>query len=431
MARRSSEAPHGPLHGVRVLEFSLVYAAPYAGLQLADLGADVIKVEPPGGDPIRYLGTPVPGHSKSFQWANRGKRSLVLDLSRPGAQAVVHRLLPRCDVVLLNYRPGVAARLGLDYASLARIKPDLIYADISGFGSQGPLAGRSASDIVAQAYGGTVALDAKTDAGGAPVWPAIPVADLPAGLATAAGILAALYHRERTGDGQQVSVSLLRTVMQMAYIHVMEEPVNDSALRDFMEQAVARVRERGGSYAEMIEARNATSMRGSPMSLYFTGYRARDGGLVLGALTPANRRAVRAVLGIEDDPSDDPGYDGSDPANQDLIERLRLRIREIFAQRTVADWVSRLETAGVPVAPVLLPEEVSRHPQAGLHMVELEHEVTGPQRQVAPLFEMTGSPTGARSAAPVAGADSDAVLAEVGDFDADEVRGLREAGVVH
>jgi crotonobetainyl-CoA:carnitine CoA-transferase CaiB-like acyl-CoA transferase len=425
-----AESLPGPLAGVRVLEFSLVFSASYAGIQLSDLGAEVVKVEPPGGEPFRQLGGTIPGHGKNFQWANRGKQSLVVDLARPEGLAVIHRLLPATDVVLINYRPGVAERLGIDYESLAAHKPDLIYADINGFGTQGPLAGHAASDIVAQAYGGAVALDAKIDPAGAPISPSLPVGDLPAGLAAAMGVTAALLHRERTGEGQKLSVSLLRTVMSMGFSHVMVEPVNDAVLRDFIVAETRRRRAAGAPYAEIVAARTDIGIRGSPMSLYFSGYCARDGGLVLGALTPSNRDAIRGVLGIDDDPSDTPGFDGSDPANQRKVEQIRARIRAILAERNVDEWTRRFEEVGAPVAPVILPEDLPFHPQAALHFVELEHEITGPQKQVRPLVDMSVTPTAARSAAPIAGAHSRSVLSEWGGFAKGEIDALCAAGVV-
>jgi crotonobetainyl-CoA:carnitine CoA-transferase CaiB-like acyl-CoA transferase len=421
---------NGPLHGIRVLEFSLVFSAPYAGVQLSDLGAEVIKIEPPGGEPFRNLGTPVPGYAKNFQWANRGKQSLVVDLQHPQGLAVIHRLVPQTDVVLINYRPGVAKRLGLDYESLSQHKADLIYADINGFGSDGPLAHLPASDIVAQAYGGAVALDAKLDEAGAPVGPAIPAGDLPAGIAAAMGIAAALYHRERSGEGQLLSVSLLRTVMQLGFTHVMVEPVNDAVLRDFQVAEIERRRAAGASYADLVTVRSDMGLRGSPISLYFSGYCANDGGLVLGALTPANRNAFRAVFEIDDDSTDEPGFDGSDPANQQLVETLRGRIREVLMQKGVDEWMELFIAAGAPAAPVLLPEDLPQHPQAALHFVELEQEITGPQQQVRPLVELSASPSAAQSAAPVIGGHSDRVLADVGDYSEAEIQALREAGIV-
>jgi crotonobetainyl-CoA:carnitine CoA-transferase CaiB-like acyl-CoA transferase len=430
MAKAPDALGAGPLSGVRVLEFSLVFSAPYAGIQLSDLGAEVIKVEPPGGEPFRNLGTPVPGYSKPFQWANRGKQSLVVDLRRPEGRAVIERLLPQTDVVLINYRPGVAKQLGLDYDTLSKRKPDLIYADINGFGDEGPLAELPASDIVAQAYGGAVALDAKLDDSGAPVWPALPVGDLPSGIAAAMGISAALYQRERTGQGQCLSVSLLRTVMQMGFIHVMVEPVNDEVLRDFIVAEIERRRASGSSYAELVSVRSELGIRGSPISLYFSGYCAKDGGLVLGALTPANRDACRSVLGIDDDPTDDPGFDGSDPANQRKVEALRDRIRAILLEKTVEEWIQLFIEAGAPAAPVILPEDLPSHPQASLHFMELQSEITGPQKQVRPLVELSASPTAPGAAAPVIGGHTDRILAEVGGYGESEIKALREAGVV-
>jgi formyl-CoA transferase len=420
----------GPLAGVRVLEFSLIFSAPFAGVHLSDLGADVIKVEQLGGEPFRNLGTPVPGHSKTFQWANRGKRSLTLDLSRPEGIEVVRRLLPATDVVLINYRAGVAKRLGIDYESLRAVKPDLIYADINGFGSEGPLADQPASDMVAQAYGGTVAIDGKLAEDGAPDWPSIPIGDLTAGIATTMGICAALFHRAQTGEGQYVSISLLRVVMQMAFTHMMIEPVNDAVLRDFVTREVERVRAAGGSYDELIRARQVTAGRGSPMSIYWRGYRAKDGGIVLGALTAGNRDAIRAVVGIEGDPTDQPGYDGTDPRNHELVEQIKDRVREIMLTRTVDEWMRAFRAAGAPAAEVRLPEDLPDDPQAGLHMTELRHEITGPQRVVRPLADMSASPTAARFAAPVAGADNARVLAELGGFSRAEVEALRRAKVI-
>jgi CoA:oxalate CoA-transferase len=426
----SSIARGGPLHGVRVLEFSVAFAAPYAGVQLSDLGAEVIKIEPPGGEPFRNLGAPVPGHGKSFQWANRGKQSLVLDLKRSEGLAVVHRLLAKVDVVLINYRPGIAKKLGLDYEALSAIKPDLIYADINGLGSEGPLAHLPASDIVAQAYGGAMALDAKVDEAGGPIWPALPVGDLPAGIAAAMGISAALYHRERSGEGQLLTVSLLRTVMQMGFIHVMVEPVNDAVLRDFIVAELARRRAAGSSYAELVSVRTELGIRGSPMSLYFSGYCAKDGGLVLGALTPANRDVLRRALGIDDDPSDEPGFDGSDPANQAKIEALRERIRVILSKKSVDEWMEIFNEAGAPAAPVVLPEDLPEHPQASLHFMELHSEVTGPQKLVRPLVDLSESFVAKRSAAPSAGAHSSRVLLEIGEYEQADITALREAGII-
>ncbi len=406
-------------------------SAPIAGLNLSDFGADVIKVEPPGGEPGRYITAAVPGHGKIFQACNRGKRSLVVDLQQPGGREVIHRLIPSIDVVLLNYRPGIADRIGLGYRTLSNIRPDLIYAEITGFGSTGPLADRPASDMVAQAYGGSVAVNGKLGPDGSPLYPTLPMADAPSGLSAAMGIIAALYHRERTGEGQYLAVSLLRTVMAMTNFIVMVEPVHDASGRDIIKQEMASAREAGASYDELIRIREGTGRQGSGFSLYFGGYRAKDGGLVLGALTPANRDAIRTVLGIHDDPSDTPGFDPTDDANKALVEELRARIRGLFLTRPVSEWVRLFDAAGALAAPVNFPEDLPDDPQASLHYSDLVHPVSGPQRQVAPVVEMSKSPTRAVGPSPLVGQHTQEILTELGCFSSDEVLALSRAGLVY
>jgi crotonobetainyl-CoA:carnitine CoA-transferase CaiB-like acyl-CoA transferase len=424
------ETRTGPLAGVRVLEFSLIVSAPIAGLNLSDFGADVIKVEPPGGEPGRHISAAVPGHGKVFQACNRGKRSLVIDLHKPGGKEIIHRITPAIDVVLLNYRPGIAERLGLGYETLSKIRPDLIYAEITGFGSTGPLADRPASDMVAQAYGGSVAANGKLGPDGSPVYPTLPIADAPSGLSAAMGIIAALYHRERTGEGQYLAVSLLRTVMAMTNYTVMVEPVNDAFSRDIVKRELASAREAGASYDSLVGIREGTAGQGSGFSLYFGGYRAKDGGIVLGALTPANRNAIRGVLGIDDDPYDTPGFDPTADASKALMEDLRARIRTLFLTRPVSEWVRLLEEAGAPAAPVNFPEDLPDDPQASLHYSDLVHPVTGPQRQVSPAVEMSKSPTRAAGPSPSIGQHTQEILTELGEFSPDEILALEHAGVI-
>lgn len=419
----------GPLDGVRVLEFSLIFSAPYAGIHLSDLGAEVIKVEQPGGEPFRGQSTLIRGHSKTFQAMNRGKQSLVVDLHTAEGMEVIKRLVPTVDVVLINYRPGVAKRLGLGYEDLRKLRPDLIYAEITGFSPEGPLANRSASDMVAQAYGGATALDGKLDEDGAPVWPSLPAGDLPAGIATTLGITAALYHRQQTGEGQFLTVSLLRTVMLLLNYTIMVEPVNDSASRDLIREKLAAVRASGGSYKELIATREGMGMTGSPMSIYWRGYQASDGGLVMGALTKANRDAIRKVVGIEDDPTDGEDYDPTDEKNHVIVEEIKTRLRGIMRERTVVEWIDIFEKVGAPVAPVNLPEDLPDDPEGTLHFVDIEHGVTGPQRVVKPLVDFAKSPARVAGPAPSAGEHTDTVLQRAGFTDS-EIEALRSSGAV-
>ena len=422
----------GALDGIRVLEFSVVVAGPVCGLILADLGADVVKVEPPGGEPHRRNRAVVPNEGKLFQNFNRGKRSLVVDLRRAGGRELVHRLVPQADVAVVNYRPGVAERLGIDYGTLRALHPGLVYVESTGFGTRGPMAAKPASDIVAQGYSGLMAGEGKVAEGGEPAplkagaW-----ADYLTGVATAMGVTAALYHRERTGEGQKVSGSLLRSALFGQSHVVMREPVSDSVLRDVTMAKVAAARARGADYREVIGIRMAGRELGTQFALYYHGYQAKDGGLILGALTKANRDAMRRVLGLEGERCDDPDYDALDPANLAAAERWKQVIRDRLAERTVAEWVAAFEAAGAPVSPVHLPEEMSDDPQVEAEgiMVGLEHEVTGPQRVVGPIVELSATPAAARRAAPPAGRHTRELLREFGLPDA-EIDALAAAAVV-
>ena len=420
----------GPLHGTRILEFSIILSAPYAGMQLADLGADVIKVEqPPVGDPARNLGAVLPGHSKYFQVLNRGRKSIAVDLSTPEGREVIYRLMPTVDVVLHNFRPGIAEKLGVDYQTLLPYRPDLIFCEIAGFGYEGPMASYAASDIVASGYGGAIALSDAVEADGAPRSNRPPIAgDQPTGLAAVIGILAALLHHERTGEGQVVQTSLLRSVISMTALTGTSnglDPVQDPRGRDLLVEATRAARERGASYEELLEARRA---RQRP-NLYFRAWRAKDGGLVLGALTPANRAAIRGVLGLEGADTDEPGFSADDPdAIAALYERER-EIGETLLTRTVAEWFELFNAAGAPISPVNFPEDLIDDPQAAHHFAEVEHPVAGTTKIVRPMMDLSKTPSGIRWGAPKLGQHNDEVL-EAAGYTPSEIEALLEQGVL-
>ena len=421
----------GPLNGIRVLEFSQIVAGPVAGLNLADLGAEVTKVEPMNGDSHRFVGTTVPGESKMFQGNNRGKRGVVIDIQNPRGLDVVRRLLAGADIVVINYRPGVPARLGIDYESVRRIRPDIIYAEISGFGTDGPGAAKAGSDIVAQAHCGLMAADAKVDENGGPRAVAVPLADYTAGLAVAMAVCAALYHRALTGEGQYITTSLLRVGLHLQNRYVMREPVSDVVLRDPKLARLQDARAKGATFAELVKLRESKGELASPFTLYYRSYQARDGSLVLGALTPQNRNALRQVLGLEGENSDDPEFDAQLRENIVATEQWRQRIEALMMTRGVDEWVDLIQAAGVPVARVNFPEEMSDDPlvQSDGIMLDMVHTVTGSQQVVGPTVLMSATPTGSPLPAPALGEHTEAVLREVGLGD-DELTDLLENGVI-
>jgi formyl-CoA transferase len=424
----------GPLQGIKVFEVSQIVAGPYCGLNLVDLGADVVKVEPPGGEGSRQTGGFFPGESKGFHALNRGKRSLVLDLQSPDVQALVHRIIKGFDVFVINARPGVPEHLCVDYETLCKYRPDIIYFENSGFGSHGPLAHRAGSDAVAQAYSGLMAGDGKVDEFGAPeIITATAPADYHAGLAGAMAICAALYHRERTGKGQHIETSLLQAGMALQGGRIAKLPVIDVETSDKMMARVRQIRDNGGSYREQIAARGSLfdQMGRAAARLFYGGYAVKDGGVILGALTPLNRNQMRKAIGIEDDPTADPDFNSLDPESRKVVDDMLAKVRGIMLTKTMDEWVDIFNDVGAPISKVNFPEDMADDPQVQAmgYMVDIEHELTGPERMVGPIVRMSETPTGSNVPSSPLGRHTDEVLREHGVGD-EEIAHLRELGVV-
>ena len=419
----------GPLSGIRVLEFSVVVAAPLAGMHLADMGAAVTKVEALEGDSFRYAQQVVPtAGGKLFTWFNRGKRGITLNLQDERARRIVQHLVRDTDVVLVNYRPGVAERLGIDYPTLSEFRPDLIYADITGFGRHGPLAHRAGMDIVAQAFAGTTATFGRLDQEGNPSTTQVAISDVSTGIACVGAVLAALYHRERTGEGQLVELALVRSAMSFIGWILARDPISDPLLVAPIVGDMEEARARGGGYREIIGARNQHEFRVA-QGPYYGGFDARDGGFSMGASTPGNRARLRKLFGIEGDRSDDPDYDALDPDNIAKMAEIEGRIRARVKEKTVAEWEALLDKAGIPVSRINFPEHLPDHPHARQFMVDVEHPLLGVQQQVGPLWGMSKTAPEVRGPAPLLGEHTDEVLRECG-YAAEAIAELREQGVI-
>ena len=424
----------GPLEGIKVFEISQIVAGPYCGMNLADLGADVVKVEAPEGDGIRRIGAFAPGESKGFHNLNRGKRSLVLDLKRPEAQQLVHRIIPQFDVFVINARPGVPQRLNIDYDTLTQFRPDIVYLESTGFGTVGPSATRSGSDIVGQAYAGMMAAEGHVDEYGAPhAMRSGAMADMATGVIAAMGICAALFRRAMTGEGDHIQTSLMTSALALQSGRVSRMPVSDELLVRPMQEQLAAARESGASYEELVHLRHdLTGGASKAFRLYYGGYRTKDGAVILGSLTPENQNQMRRALGLEDDPTADPDFNALGPDADRIAEEVGARIREIMLTKTMDEWVEAFDREGAPISKVNFPEDMAEDPQveAVELMIDVDHETTGPERMVGPPVKMRLHPTGTSRPAPPLGRHSDEVLAEAG-LTPDEIAQLRAVGAVH
>jgi crotonobetainyl-CoA:carnitine CoA-transferase CaiB-like acyl-CoA transferase len=392
-----------PLAGYRVLELAHLIAGPACGMYLADMGADVVKIEQPGGgDASRSAyGSQLGGESAVFVTVNRNKRSVALDLARPEGRATFERLVAHADVVIEAYRGGVAERLGIDWARLAPHHPRLVYCSLSAFGPEGPWRDKPGVDMLVQAMGGLMAVMGEPD--GPPVLCGAPVLDTIGALMAGQGILTALLHRERTGQGQRVDVSLLNGAL-LAHV---------ARLSIFL--ATGEEPGRWGS--------------GHPYIVPFQAFEARDGWVYVavwidrlwGPFCAAIERPALAT---------DPRFATRADRLQGRAELTAL-LAPIFRERTVADWMARLETHDVLCAPVNRYADLPHDPQviASRLLVEQAHPRAGRFRTLDTPIRLDRTPGGIRTPAPGLGEHTDAVLTESG-LAPSEIAKLREAGVI-
>ena len=428
----TDEVASGPLVGIRVLELTQAVAGPAAGRILAELGAEVLKIEPLTGDPYRNTFNTIPDEGKRFQSLNLGKKSVAIDLQQEAGRALLQRLAKDTDVVLTNFRFGVPERLGFGYETLKEINPGIIYARITGFGVKSGAAARPASDPMMQSYSGLTVNGGKLNEDGLPVLAVNTIADYAGGMGTAIGILGALISRSSTGRGQVVDGSLLRGALVLQDTAVMREPVYDTVIRDPLAAQMREVQARGGSFAE-INALRGNRNRGGfrPLAMLFGGpQEAKDGLMTLGALTPANRAAAARAFEITTE-DEESILDPQMPGHEERFSALQQRIKALVATRTVAEWVEILDREGCPVAPINIPELMSDDPLviAGEHMVDLVHEVTGPQRVVGPLVDLSETPTQIQHAATPLGRYTRSVLMDAGVSE-EEIARLIQAKVI-
>ena len=379
-----------PLDGVRVVDLTQVMGGPFCTMQLGDLGADVIKVEPPTGDLSRSMGGAqlrMPGDDNApFFALNRNKRSIILDLTEDSDRAVMTALVRTADVLVESFRPGVTKRLGVDYDTVSALNPRLIYASISGFGQTGPYADRPGFDLIAQGMSGIMSVTGEP--GGTPVKCGVPIADLSVGLIATNGILAALIARGKTGRGQHIDTSLFESALAMSVWETTEYWATGSAPHAM-----------GSAHR---------------LSAPYQAFRTSDGYITLAALTSLQWERLCATLGREELTSDSRfATNAARIANRPALVR---EIEVALAARTTADWVERMLAVGVPAGPIHDFAQVFADPHThARHMIEeIEHPVAGRVRTLGFPLKMSETPPRVRRPPPLLGQHSAEILRELG-----------------
>ncbi|MDZ7669724.1 MAG: CoA transferase [Gammaproteobacteria bacterium] len=388
----------GPLAGVRVVDLTSMISGPIATMMLADQGADVIKVEPPNGDLVRHLGPSRGGLTATFISANRSKRSIALDLKSEAGMQVLTRLLATADVFVQNFRPGAIERMGLGEEVVRAIRADIVYVSISGFGEAGPYAQKRVYDPVIQALSGLAAIQ-KDGATGRPRMVRTIIPDKTTAVTAAQAITAALFARERSGEGQHVKLAMLDTMV--AYLWP-----------EGMTGYTFVGREVPGSRAQLAQ------------DLIFA---TADGYITTGAVSDAEWQGMCRALEHDEWLSDERFRTAQDRV-VNVKERLEL-MADVLRHRSSADWLERLDAEGVPCAPVLERHEVFEHEQIKVNgtVAEYDHPVAGRVRQPRPAARFDRTPAEMTRHAPVLGEHSREILTELG-LDADSLPGTGAVG---
>jgi crotonobetainyl-CoA:carnitine CoA-transferase CaiB-like acyl-CoA transferase len=403
MAEKVAPDWAGPLQGIRVLDFTRVLAGPAASLALADLGAEVLKIEPPGsGDDTRTFPPFRNNVSHYFLSINRGKKSIVIDLKTDAGVALARDLAAKCDVLIENYRPGVMDRLGLGYAALSAINPRLIYCAISGFGMTGPLRDRPSFDIVLQALSGAMSVNG--EAGGSPTKLGIPLGDLVGGINGPISILAALHERSVTGRGRLLDVSLLDGMMGMlGYLAQLAFFTGEDP------------QPQGAQHPNLV-----------PYGIF----PAKDGSIIIACLTNSFWERICRALSLQD-AIRDTRFDTIQKRrdNRALVNEM---ICGVTRQQTVQQLVDVLTQHEVPHAPILGIREALSQPQAMARqmVVETDHQVLGKVPIVNRPFRFPGDPQPIPTAPPVLGQHTEEILRDVLGLNAEQIQQLRTAKVV-
>ena len=418
----------GPLDGIKIVEFTQIIAAPFGGMLLGDMGAEIIKVEPIEGEPWRLHTEFLPKESKTFIGLNRGKKSLPLDLQSQEGLEIAQKLVADADVVIINARPDVPKKLGIDYETLSQVNPKLIYCDNTAFGRQGPHGNRPGYDLIIQAMSGLLAADNKVVDGVPQQVTATAVADYTTGVAIAWGVSAALFSRERTGKGQKIDTTLLSTslLIQGGFMEVEEHGKQE---KDELVETLGALRQAGLPYQSLLDQQQIFSPFNTAFRIYYTTYQTANDVIAIACLSNRLRKKAADAIGVVD-PRFSEGYDPEDPSIASAIESLSEEMKSIILTKTGEEWLSIFDAVGVPAGPVRFIQELTNDEQviANDMVVDVNHSLAGKIRMAGPMIQMSETPLAVQSASPALGEHTDEIMLNLG-YSEGEIADLKSRNI--
>ena len=425
------ETGRGPLTGTRVIEFGQALAVPMCTLLLADMGAEVIKVEPRIGEGFRHgQGEIVPAESKGFIPLNRGKRSICIDLAAPGAKDVLESLVRWADVAVVGTKPSDHARYGIGYDDFKALNEQIVYLEHAPLGHKGPYGGEGGYDVIVQGMSGLATVTGRSVNGEVPenVRPAY--IDMGTAFLSALGVVTAILHRERTGKGQRVETSLLSTAYGLGSVTLSWFAATDPPVWESFHEKLLALRAEGANFETQRRLYADTILAGSRGNIYFRHYRTADGLISVGCLSPVLNRRFREATGISD-PRTDRSFEPGTSEGRAAIDAMVSSAEATLRSRTSREWLNHFKAAGVPAGPFNFPTEAMFDEQAVANdfVREYDHPLVGRYRSFGSIVRMDESPVGPRGPAPTLGQHTDEVLGELG-FSADHIAALHASNTI-
>ncbi|MBI64046.1 MAG: hypothetical protein CL778_02050 [Chloroflexi bacterium] len=420
----------GPLNGIKILEFGSFIAGPFAGQILADMGADVVKIEPPSGDPWRNSSRIMENEGRGFITLNRGTRSLSIDLKNSNSREILSKLIKKSDAVVSNNRPDTSKKLSIDYESISKQNPTIIYVEITGYGPKGPRSKDPGFDLVMQGYTGAVATEGKLFNGQPEVITSSSYIDFATAYAAASGVMAGIIRRYKTGKGGKISTSLLSNALAMQSLHLVEVEEYPTPQFKWTHEEKPVLESSGASFEEIMRSYKEKT-RHPLYHCYYRAYMTKDGGINLGTLADHAKERLVDYMGISDPRIRDKDYNFESDEAKKTSKILIEKFETFFKSKTTKDIIKNLRERDIPCEPIKFIKELLDDQQAldNDYIIDLKHSNGFRYKSAGPILQFTDDDNSSFISSPSLGEHTDDILFELG-FTKGNIDKFRNLGII-